>query len=1123
MSRWFDLSNNANKLRRSYVQGFLDVSGGMYLRSDNSFNLYSLDEDAIPKFSLKSQEMRIRHSPDTVTGVEVTDVSNEKLRFLKDVSENIQDRLTDLINRTANISTDSMVMNDISINDTISVGGIATMNSDLHVVGDVSLDSTLVVGGTTTLNSTLHTLADVSFDTTLSLGGNAALKSQLEVDGAATFNSTAAFNDTLHAVADASFDTTLTVNGATTLKDRMDVTGDVSLNNHLQVAENATFDKKIIGDGDASLNAALRVAGATNLETTLGVDGAATMNSTLAVYGDSSINNLVVNGTTTLKQTLDVEGVATFENFMIGQKNVTLYKNLEVYDNASFGGHMAAEDASFNGSVHATGDMVADKLNVNHITIDNNEILTASGEDLIIRPRGNASYSDDPNALVRIIGDLTVDGSINFTGAFIKTDTVVRVTEQVDVSNSGSGPAMVVTQHGAHDIFKVMDDTEIAMIVKDEGLVGIGTFDPKSVLGVSGGLTVGSGWVEDSNYAAADGTIIAKDKLGVGIAPQYALDVSGTTRVQGAADDVDAGINTYMIFGENGGTKDFVKLRQLGNLGRDLHSNALAFDFHKDPNDANFYVRSVDATAGTNAITTRFAVKNDKVGIMTDAPSKVLDVVGDVGVSSTLDVTGKATLSDELHVIGDASFDSNVAIGGSLILNGGTTFNDELTVGGLATFQDAVQIDQSLNVTGTSNFTGAVTMEANAHLQSDLSLDGVAVVNGATSLKSTLEVTGATTLSSTLAVTDATTLSSTLDVTGKAAFADNLDVSGNAVIDGTLNAKSSVTVDGTTTLNDHLTAVDVSLQALHAADVVTFASTLGVTGATTLSSTLDVTGKAALADNLDVSGSAVIDGTLLGKNNVTFNKDLTIGEDLSLNGNLSVGGTTALKSSLEVTGTTILQNNVTVNGGQTDINGRLQVTQDISAARVDVDKIHINENYISSTNGSVLQLRPGATMNYNDGNPSEVPGQVRIIGNLLVDGSVNVTSGVFQTIVDTTTRVHVTEQLDISNSGTGPAIIATQHGDADVASFYDDTTLAMIIKGGTTNGGYVGINTSTPGAYLDVSGTAIIRDAMTLNSTINVTGAATFQSNADFQNGVLISNGDLEMTNGYIHQVQIQV
>ena len=41
----------------------------------------------------------------------------------------------------------------------------------------------------------------------------------------------------------------------------------------------------------------------------------------------------------------------------------------------------------------------------------------------------------------------------------------------------------------------------------------------------------------------------------------------------------------------------------------------------------------------------------------------------------------------------------------------------------------------------------------------------------------------------------------------------------------------------------------------------------------------------------------------------------------------------------------------------------------------------------------------------------------------------------------------------------------------------------------------------------------------TLNSTINVAGAATFQSNADFQDGVLISSGNLDMTSGYIHQV----
>ena len=39
---WFDQSNNANKLRQSYLKGYLDISGGnVFLRADNSINLYS--------------------------------------------------------------------------------------------------------------------------------------------------------------------------------------------------------------------------------------------------------------------------------------------------------------------------------------------------------------------------------------------------------------------------------------------------------------------------------------------------------------------------------------------------------------------------------------------------------------------------------------------------------------------------------------------------------------------------------------------------------------------------------------------------------------------------------------------------------------------------------------------------------------------------------------------------------------------------------------------------------------------------------------------------------------------------------------------------------------------------
>ena len=40
MAQWFDFSNNSNKFRQTYVQGFVDISGGgIYLRNDNSIQV----------------------------------------------------------------------------------------------------------------------------------------------------------------------------------------------------------------------------------------------------------------------------------------------------------------------------------------------------------------------------------------------------------------------------------------------------------------------------------------------------------------------------------------------------------------------------------------------------------------------------------------------------------------------------------------------------------------------------------------------------------------------------------------------------------------------------------------------------------------------------------------------------------------------------------------------------------------------------------------------------------------------------------------------------------------------------------------------------------------------------
>ena len=117
MSQWLDAAGSANKFRRSYVNGFLDVSGGVYVRADNSINLYDAVDDVTPKFSIQSMKMRVHDGISTRH-----DISLSKFIYLKDLTENVQDRITDISGAvdvlTSNYASKAYV--DASINDAIS-------------------------------------------------------------------------------------------------------------------------------------------------------------------------------------------------------------------------------------------------------------------------------------------------------------------------------------------------------------------------------------------------------------------------------------------------------------------------------------------------------------------------------------------------------------------------------------------------------------------------------------------------------------------------------------------------------------------------------------------------------------------------------------------------------------------------------------------------------------------------------------------------------------------------------------------------------------------------------------------------------------------------------------------
>ena len=134
MSEWLDASSSSNKLKQSYFQNFIDVSGVVSLRNNNNLNLYN--NESTPEFSINSQEIRIRDNNIYY------DISNSKLQYIKDLTENVHDRLEDLISRTQHISDDStnvIVDSSIEIREKISALSDLSLNGDLTMTGDMTI------------------------------------------------------------------------------------------------------------------------------------------------------------------------------------------------------------------------------------------------------------------------------------------------------------------------------------------------------------------------------------------------------------------------------------------------------------------------------------------------------------------------------------------------------------------------------------------------------------------------------------------------------------------------------------------------------------------------------------------------------------------------------------------------------------------------------------------------------------------------------------------------------------------------------------------------------------------------------------------------------------------------
>jgi len=319
---------------------------------------------------------------------------------------------------------------------------------------------------------------EIQLDTNMAgrlfLAGDASLNSKLYVNG------------------DASMNSTLRLGGDASLNSKLFVAGDASMNSTLRLGGDASLNSKLFVSGDASMNSALSVGGAAALKSTLEVTGTTTLKDNAQVQKDLSVTQRAfVIGDVSLNSKLFANGDATMNSKLLVGSDASLNSKLFVSGDASFNSHISGTDVS--AGIFQAGRLIFE----DNYAGDNmpNTIRSTEG-NITIRPHLNTDWTI-------ITSNLQVDGSINFTGSMVRTDTIVKVTEAFDVSNAGTRTALMVSQNApAYDIaaFDNGDGTVPTFLVGHDNCVAINKaaitankhFDVSGNGRFSGTLEVGS-------------------------------------------------------------------------------------------------------------------------------------------------------------------------------------------------------------------------------------------------------------------------------------------------------------------------------------------------------------------------------------------------------------------------------------------------------------------------------------------------------------------------------------------------------------------------------------------------------------------------------------------------------
>ena len=116
---------------------------------------------------------------------------------------------------------------------------------------------------------------------------------------------------------------------------------------------------------------------------------------------------------------------------------------------------------------------------------------------------GTANTFTHSNFKLYITGNARLDGDLYVNGTITNINTNVNVTDQFLVTNTGTGPALIVHQYGSHPVALFNLNSNPTMMIDQTSFVAIGSNVPQSKLDVQGSI-IARGNVTASNILASN-------------------------------------------------------------------------------------------------------------------------------------------------------------------------------------------------------------------------------------------------------------------------------------------------------------------------------------------------------------------------------------------------------------------------------------------------------------------------------------------------------------------------------------------------------------------------------------------------------------------------------------------